>query len=104
MDREPMEDRDGDVEVERDGDSSDRDRHRERGRGSKDRPVYYRPIEVEVRDNIEKAMRALKNRMSKEGVLQELKRRRFYEKPSVRRKRKEREALKRLRRAARRSR
>jgi small subunit ribosomal protein S21 len=41
--------------------------------------------------------------MSKEGVLQELKRRRFYEKPSVRRKRKEREALKRLRRAARRA-
>ena len=105
VDREPNDDRDMDVEVDRDSDQgSDRDRHRDRDRrGSKDRPVYYRPIEVEVKDNLEKAMRALKNRMSKEGVLQELKRRRFYEKPSVRRKRKEREALKRLRRAARRS-
>ena len=34
----------------------------------------------------------------KEGILQELKRRRFYEKPSVKRKRKTREARKRLRR------
>ena len=36
--------------------------------------------------------------MSKEGILQELKRRRFYEKPSVKKKRKTREARKRLRR------
>lgn len=84
----------------------DRERGRDRDRrGSRgDKSVYFRPVEVEVKDsNLEKAMRALKNRMSKEGILQELKRRRFYEKPSVRRKRKEREALKRLRRAARRS-
>src|SRR5262249_17821987 len=40
----------------------------------------------------------LKQKMSKEGILQELKRRRFYEKPSVKRKRKTREARKRLRR------
>lgn len=48
-----------------------------------------RPLEVEVRDSLEKAMKILKQKMSKEGILQEVKRRRFYEKPSVKRKRKE---------------
>jgi small subunit ribosomal protein S21 len=57
-----------------------------------------KPVEVEVRDSLEKAMKILKQKMSKEGILQELKRRRFYEKPSVKRKRKMREARKRLRR------
>ena len=58
-----------------------------------------RPLEVEVRDEgLEKAMKILKQKMSKEGILAEIKRRRYYEKPSVRRKRKEREALKRRRR------
>ena len=47
-----------------------------------------RPLEVEVRDSLEKAMKLLKMKMSKEGILQEVKRRRFYEKPSVKRKRK----------------
>jgi len=109
VDQEPVEEHDSDADAEGDFEAMDvaeqdrpRDRERER-RGSRDRSVYFRPVEVEVKDNLEKAMRALKNRMSKEGVLQELKRRRFYEKPSVRRKRKEREALKRLRRAARRA-
>jgi small subunit ribosomal protein S21 len=62
-------------------------------------PLFGKPVEVEVRDGaLEKAMKILKQKMSKEGVLQELKRRRFYEKPSVKRKRKAREARKRLRR------
>lgn len=61
-----------------------------------------RPLEVEVRDNLEKAMKILKQKMSKEGILQEIKRRRFYEKPSVKRKRKMREARKRRRREAKR--
>ncbi|MFO0654564.1 MAG: 30S ribosomal protein S21 [Polyangia bacterium] len=39
-----------------------------------------KPLEVEVRDNLEKAMKILKQEMSKEGILQEVKRRRFYEK------------------------
>lgn len=43
-------------------------------------------------------MKILKQKMSKEGVLQEIKRRRFYEKPSVKKKRKSREAKKRTRR------
>ena len=59
---------------------------------------FGRPIEVDVRDSLEKAMKILKQKMSKEGILQELKRRRFYEKPSVKKKRKAREARKRLRR------
>ena len=61
-----------------------------------------RPLEVEVRDSLEKAMKILKQKMSKEGILQEVKRRRFYEKPSVKRKRKMREARKRRRREAKR--
>ena len=47
---------------------------------------------------LEKAMKILKQKMSKEGILQEVKRRRFYEKPSVKKKRKMREARKRRRR------
>ena len=43
-------------------------------------------------------MKILKQKMSKEGILQEVKRRRCYEKPSVKRKRKMREARKRRRR------
>ena len=61
-----------------------------------------KPLEVEVRDNLEKAMKILKQKMSKEGILQEIKRRRFYEKPSVKLKRKMREARKRRRREAKR--
>ena len=50
--------------------------------------TFGKPVEVEVRDSLEKAMKILKQKMSKEGILQELKRRRFYEKPSVKRKKK----------------
>lgn len=60
--------------------------------------AFGKPVEVEVRDSLEKAMKILKQKMSKEGILQEVKRRRFYEKPSVKRKRKMREARKRRRR------
>jgi small subunit ribosomal protein S21 len=70
----------------------------------KDRGAHFRPIEVDVKDNLDKALRALKNRMSREGVLQEIKKRRFFEKPSVKRKRKIREAQKRLRRSIKRQR
>ena len=50
--------------------------------------TFGKPVEVEVRDSLEKAMKILKQKMSKEGILQEVKRRRFYEKPSVKRKKK----------------
>jgi len=64
--------------------------------------TFGKPVEVEVRDSLEKAMKILKQKMSKEGILQEVKRRRFYEKPSVKKKRKIREARKRRRREAKR--
>lgn len=85
------------IPGDRDFDMGDRRDRRPPG----ERQLVFRPLEVEVKDNLEKAMKALKQKMSKEGVLQELKRRRFYEKPSVKRKRKMREALKRRRKAMR---
>ena len=65
--------------------------------------TFGKPVEVEVRDSLEKAMKILKQKMSKEGILQEVKRRRFHEKPSLKKKRKIREARKRIRRESRRS-
>lgn len=60
------------------------------------------PIEVRVdRDNIQRAISQLKRLMAREGVLKEVKNRRFYEKPSVKDKRKRREAERRRRRALR---
>jgi len=49
-------------------------------------------ISVEVRGDIEKALRILKKKMLLEGIQKELRSRRFYEKPSVKRKRKNLEA------------
>ena len=63
----------------------------------------FRPLEVVVVDNdVERAIRILKREIGKEGVLKSLKRKRYYEKPSEARKRKQREALRRRRRTARR--
>jgi small subunit ribosomal protein S21 len=47
---------------------------------------------------LEKAMRKLKRKLATEGVLREIKKRRYYEKPSQRRKRKMRDAQRRRRR------
>ncbi|MEW6614618.1 MAG: 30S ribosomal protein S21 [Thermodesulfobacteriota bacterium] len=58
---------------------------------------------VEVKGDIEKAIKVLKKRMQLEGVQKELKHRRFYEKPSVKKKRKRLEAARRRRKATRRS-
>lgn len=61
-------------------------------------------MRIEVVDNqIEPALKALKREMLKAGVFKEMKRRAFYEKPSVKRKRKQAEARKKRRKAARRS-
>src|ERR1041384_5228134 len=55
-----------------------------------------RPLEVPVDGGgVERAIRKLKRKMADEGLLRELKRRRYYEKPSERKKRKEREARRR---------
>lgn len=62
-----------------------------------------RPLEVPVIDgNVDRAIRILKREMGKEGILKTLKRKRYYEKPSDARKRKQSEAVSRLRRSNRR--
>jgi small subunit ribosomal protein S21 len=55
-------------------------------------------LEIQVVDNnVEKAIRVLKRKLQQEGLFREMKQRKFYEKPSVKRKRKEKEAQRRLR-------
>jgi len=49
-------------------------------------------------------MRVLKRKLAKEGIFKEMKKRAFYEKPSVRRKRKRSEAQRRRRKEQRRRR
>lgn len=51
---------------------------------------------VQVEGDFEKAFKKFKKIVEKEGILTEVKRREFYEKPSVKRKRKQRAARKRL--------
>ena len=45
-------------------------------------------------NDIEKALKALKRQLQREGLFQEIKKRRFYEKPSEKKKQKQREARK----------
>jgi small subunit ribosomal protein S21 len=52
-------------------------------------------LEIRVDGNIEKAIRLLKRKMQTDGLFRELKNRRFYEKPSIKKKRKRIEAQKR---------
>src|SRR5689334_16103154 len=60
--------------------------------------VQCKPVEVVVGDKgIERAIKHLKRKMAAEGILRELKRRRHYMKPSVRRRKKESEAARRRR-------
>lgn len=54
-------------------------------------------MEVAVDHNIEKAMKVLKRKLIKEGLFKELKSRRYYEKPSEKRKRKHKESVKKMR-------
>jgi small subunit ribosomal protein S21 len=59
-------------------------------------------LRVLVRENnIEQAIRVLKKKMQREGILREIKARRAYEKPSERRVREKSEAVRRMRKAAR---
>ncbi len=51
-------------------------------------------VEIFVNQNLEKAMRVLKRKLIREGVFKELKARRFYEKPSEKKKRKTKESRK----------
>lgn len=59
-------------------------------------------MEIQVRDNnIDQALRILKKKMQREGVFREMKLRRQYEKPSERKLREKSEAIRRLRKLAR---
>jgi small subunit ribosomal protein S21 len=59
-------------------------------------------MQVLVRDiNIEQALPVLKKKMQREGAFREIKRRRFYEKPSEQAAREKSEAVRRLRKLAR---
>jgi small subunit ribosomal protein S21 len=61
-------------------------------------------LRIEVVDNqIEPALKLLKRQLSNAGVFKEMKRRAFYEKPSVKRKRKQAEARRKRRKTARRA-
>jgi small subunit ribosomal protein S21 len=52
-------------------------------------------LEIKVFGNdIEKALKSLKRQLQKEGLFKEIKQRSFFEKPSVKEKRKQREARK----------
>jgi small subunit ribosomal protein S21 len=57
-------------------------------------------INVFVKDNnIEAGIKLLRKKMQMDGLKKELKQREFYEKPSVKKKRKQREAARRKRKA-----
>jgi small subunit ribosomal protein S21 len=59
-------------------------------------------LQVFVRDNnVDQALRMLKRKLQREGVFREMKRRRFYEKPSERSTREKSEAIRRRRKLAR---
>ena len=59
--------------------------------------VQCKPLEVVVSDRgIERAIKMLKRKLASEGVLRELKMRRHYMKPSVKRRKKQAEASLRL--------
>src|SRR5579883_1219084 len=61
-----------------------------------------RALQVLVRDNnVDQALRVLKKKLQREGVFREMKRRRFYEKPSEKATREKSEAIRRARKLAR---
>ena len=61
-----------------------------------------RALQVLVRDNnVDQALRVLKKKMQREGVFREMKARKAYEKPSERKVREKAEAVRRARKAAR---
>ena len=55
---------------------------------------------IKVRNNnVDQAMRVLKKKLQKEGILKEIKSRQYFEKPSAKRARKKAEGIKRYKRA-----
>jgi len=98
----------GEFKDSRDRDGRDRD-ERPRGRSDRGRgsghPRRSRALAVIVDDRgLDSALRTFKKLVAKEGLLKDLKRRQYYEKPGERRRRTEREANRRRRRQQARSR
>jgi small subunit ribosomal protein S21 len=61
-------------------------------------------VRVDVYDNnVDQAIRVLKKKMNREGMFREMKKRKFFEKPSEKRRRKKAEAVRRLRKKLRRT-
>ena len=59
-------------------------------------------MQIFVRDNnVDQALKVLKRKMQREGIFREMKRRRFYEKPSEKTAREKTEAIRRARKLAR---
>lgn len=54
--------------------------------------MYMSVIEVGQNEPLERALRRFKKKIEREGILKQLKARKHYEKPSVRKKRKRRES------------
>lgn len=81
------------------GPDSGRRRGRRRGHFSRKERT---DLTITVHNNdIEKALRDLKRTIQRDGTMKEVKKRRFYEKPSVKKKRKQAEAERRRRKALR---
>ena len=68
--------------------------------------VEWNHLEVVVQENesLERALRRFKRKVQRSGLYSELRKRRFYEKPSARRKRRREAAIRRERRRQRRGR
>ncbi len=61
-------------------------------------------IEVTVKDNnVEQALRSVKKKMQREGLYKEMKLRKHYEKPSLRKAREKEESIRRVRKLNRRN-
>jgi small subunit ribosomal protein S21 len=61
-------------------------------------------VRIDVYDNnVDQAIRVLKKKMIREGMFREMKKRKFFEKPSERKRRKQAEAVRRLRKKIRRA-
>ena len=74
-------------------------RRDDHGREGDARPSHRRPLEVIVDERgVESALRAFKRLVLRDGILRELKRKKSYEKPGERKRRKVREAARRRRR------
>ena len=62
--------------------------------------INYINVRIKLRDNesIEEALKRFKRECDRNGIIQEIKRREYYESPSMRRKRKSQEARRKMKR------